>query len=293
MLASPRSEIQIHPRELHIDSDQNLFFGQRPHKPFIFPRMPVSEKRLTVSLGLALRGEFVSRADVHVWHVDLGADPATGCDADRVYLLSAQERVRAESFRRQQPRTDYIKTRAALRHLLGIYLQRHPADIRIETTAFGKPFLAAPADGWLCFNVAHSGTQALIAFGCDRHIGVDIERICEDMDYAPLMPDYFELNEIVELAQLPVSERRRAFFDCWTRKEAYIKATGRGLSTPLDSFRVSVRPGAASALLSVEGDKRAAAGWTLRDVLVRPGYAAAIAAEGGISTLLCLDFRSH
>jgi 4'-phosphopantetheinyl transferase len=239
-----------------------------------------------------LRGELASRLDVHVWRVNLGADQTAGCDAERGRLLSAQERARSDSFRRQEPRTQYVETRAALRLLLGIYLQRHPADVRIETTAFGKPFLASPADAWLCFNVAHSGTEALIALGRERRIGVDIERICEDIDYACLMQNYFHLKEIAELAQLPASERLQAFFDCWTRKEAYLKATGHGLSTPLDSFQVSATPGASSALLSVKGDRFAAAGWTLRDIPVAPGYAGAVAAEGEILALRCLDFRS-
>lgn len=240
-----------------------------------------------------LRDDLASRANVHVWRISLVADQLPGSShAQDLRLLSPQERIRAGEFLRQEPRTNYIKARGVLRCLLGVYLQQHPADVKIETTEFGKPFLASQADAWLCFNIAHSGEQLLVAIGRDRRIGVDIERVREDLDYATLIHDHFAAEERAELAQLPPQDRLMAFFDCWTRKEAYLKATGHGLSTPLDSFVVSARPDTPSSLLKVEGDPIAAAIWTLRNVPVASGYAAAVAAAGEILNLRCLDYAA-
>jgi 4'-phosphopantetheinyl transferase len=240
-----------------------------------------------------LREDLASRANVHVWRLNLTADQKTGCTAENLHLLSVQEQIRADEFRRQEPRINYIKTRGALRCLLGMYLQQHPADVQIEGVGLVKPFLASPADAWLCFNVAHSGAQALVAIGRERSVGVDIERVREDLDHSAIIQDYFAAEEQAELAQLPSLDRLWAFFHCWTRKEAYLKATGRGLSMPLDSFVVSARPGASSLLLKVGGDPIAAASWTLRDVPVAPGYAATVAAEGEILELRCLDYAAE
>jgi 4'-phosphopantetheinyl transferase len=239
-----------------------------------------------------LRDDLASPTNVHVWRANLTADQQTEYAMENFHLLSAQEQIRADGFLRNEPRANYIKVRGVLRNLLGFYLQQRPADVKIETSEFGKPFLASPADAWLCFNVAHSGTQALAAFGRDRRIGVDIERVREDLDHSALILNYFSAEERAELAQIPPLDRRRAFFDCWTRKEAYLKATGHGLSTALDSFVVSARPGAQNALLKVEGDPIAAAKWTLRDVPAAPGYAAAVAAAGRISELRRLDYAA-
>jgi len=236
--------------------------------------------------------ELASRANVHVWRVDLRAEQKIDGVAESMRLLSVQERIRANEFQRQEPRTNYVKTRGVLRRLLGMYLQQHPASVKIETAEFGKPVLASSADAWLCFNVTHSATQALVAIGRERRIGVDIEQVREELDHSALMQKYFAAEEQAELAQLPSPDRLRAFFDCWTRKEAYLKATGRGLLTPLDSFVVSTRSDAPNALISVEGDSLAAAGWTLHDVPVAPGYSAAVAAEGKIFAVRCLDYAA-
>jgi len=247
-------------------------------------KMPIQAKELCDDLTL--------RANVHIWHVNLKADQKAGCAAESLRVLSAQERIRADGFPREEPRTNYVRTRGALRLLLAMYLQQHPAHVKIETAEFGKPVLASSADAWLCFNATHSATQALVAFGCERRIGVDIEQVRRDLDHFALMQKYFAVEEQAELAQLPSPDRLRAFFDCWTRKEAYLKATGTGLLTPLDSFVVTTRPGASNALISVEGDALAAAGWTLRGVPVASGYSAAVAAEGKIFGVRCLDYAA-
>jgi len=272
-----------------------LFVGQRARKHPMLSPMLAHRIALKVPIPIQakdLRDELASRANVHVWRVDLRADQKIDSVAESMRLLSAHERIRANEFQRQEPRTNYVKTRGVLRRLLGIYLQQHPAYVKIETAEFGKPFLASSADAWLCFNVTHSGTQALVAIGRGRRIGVDIEQVREDLEHSSLIQKYFAAEERAELAQLPSPDRPRAFFDCWTRKEAYLKATGRGLFTPLDSFVVSTRAGAPNALIRVEDDPLAAARWTLRDVPVAPGYSAAVAAEGKILEVRCLDYAA-
>jgi len=239
-----------------------------------------------------LCSEQSSRADVHIWRIPLAGDEASECAVRNFGFLSMQECSRAESFLRQPPRETYVQTRIALRCLLGLYLQQHPAEVQIEIDAFGKPFIAAAADSWLCFNLAHSGAYALVAIARERRIGVDIEQKREDIDHATLAKNFFAPEEREALAQLSPPSQLKAFFDCWTRKEAYLKATGSGLSTPLDSFVVSTMPGAPCALLKVAGDPRAASCWTLRDVPTAPGYAAAFAAEGAISQFHCLDYSA-
>lgn len=251
-----------------------------------------SNKVRILSEANDLREEMSSNANVHVWRVDLTADQQIDSVTEIMRLLSAHERTRASEFKRQEPRTNYVKTRGALRRLLGMYLRQHPAHVKIETAEFGKPFLASSADAGLCFNASHSGTWALVAIGRGRRIGVDIEQVREDLDYSALIQKYFAAEERAELAQRPSHDSLQAFFDCWTWKEAYLKATGKGLSTPLDSFVVSTRPGVPNALIRVEGNPLAAAGWTLRDVLVARGYSAAVAAEGKISEVRCLDYAA-
>jgi 4'-phosphopantetheinyl transferase len=237
----------------------------------------------------ALRDDLASYATLHVWRTNLAVVQQVGCVAANLRLLSRQEEIRADRFLRQEPRRNYINGRGVLRRLLAIYLRRPPAELEIETTIFGKPFLALPADAWLSFNVAHSGTQLLVAIGYNRSIGVDIEHVRADLEQSELMQNHFAPEERSEIARLPPLHRPAAFFDYWTRKEAYLKATGRGFSTPPDSIVVSASP---TAVLEVNGDRSVAARWALRDVPVAPGYAAAVAAQGEISRLRCLDYAT-
>jgi 4'-phosphopantetheinyl transferase len=145
----------------------------------------------------------------------------------------------------------------------------------------GKPALgashAAPA---LRFNLAHSDGLGLCAVASSRDVGVDIERLRPDFADDGAAEHFFSRAEVTALRTLHGERRARAFFDCWTRKEAYIKARGDGLWLPLDRFEVSLEPGDPPALLATHDEPAEAARWSLLDLDAGPDYAATVAVEG-------------
>lgn len=219
----------------------------------------------------------VSPADVDVWRIGLARDAASL--ATLWATLSEEERGRAERFVFPADRDRFLASHGALREILGRYLRCDPGRIAFRTTEYGKPFLA-PDSGSLRFNLSHSGDQALFAVTRSRQIGVDIERLREDFDVYEIADRFFSPGEVAALRALPQASLREGFFTCWTRKEAYIKARGEGLSMPLDRFDVSVAPGSEARLLAARGDPAAAEGWTLRAIDPGEGYVAALAVEG-------------
>lgn len=213
---------------------------------------------------------------VHVWSFSVltTARAVTLFEA----VLSEQERTRAAQFAFPYLRDGFIVTRGMLRCLLGCYLGRDPAEIKIAYGTAGKP-VALNACG-IEFNVTHSGQRAAVAVTRGCEIGIDREqrRIVAEMD--SIARRYFCDGEAAAIMGLSEGERERAFFCCWARKEAYIKATGGGLEIPLHAFEVNVNPHAPARLLHVEGSRDAAAGWTLRDLWLHPDDAAAVAYQG-------------
>ncbi len=203
--------------------------------------------------------------------------PAEGVACFRS-VLSRSELERAARFRFATLRDSFILTRGALRVLLGSYLNISPDSVRFQYGANEKPALSPEKS--IRFNVSHSADLAVFAFTLDCEIGVDVEHIRPVTDMASIAERFFCREEAAELLSLPDHQRRRAFFLCWTRKEAYIKALGNGLSEPLDNFRVTVDPDIPAAFIHVEHDPCAARRWTLQDLPVAPEYAAAVAYRG-------------
>jgi 4'-phosphopantetheinyl transferase len=216
--------------------------------------------------------ELTGRA-VHVWPVSIQA-PVAVVDQFRS-LLSADETARASRFRFEHLQHSFILARGALRVLLGRYLNTAPADLAFAYGSKGKPALAESAA--LQFNASHSGNLALFAFTMDCALGVDVEAVRPMPDMEDVARRFFCPEETAELMALPDGHRDQGFFQCWTRKEAYIKATGEGLSAPLDAFRVALRPGEAARMIHLERDPIAAQAWSLHDLKPAPGYAAALA----------------
>jgi 4'-phosphopantetheinyl transferase len=159
--------------------------------------------------------------------------------------------------------------------LLGQYLGVRPATIQVNYGSKGKPTLGET--GAVEFNASHSDGLAVFAFTFDCEIGIDVEQIRSLPDMQQIANRFFCAEEATELMLLPESERQRAFFRCWTRKEAYIKTTGEGLSTPLDGFRVTLQPEVPARLVHVQHDLSAANRWTLHDLELTPAYAGALA----------------
>jgi len=236
-----------------------------------------------MSIQLKARPLQVKKAaadDVSVWLAFLDT-PAFRFDE----LLSPEERGRAERFYFQRDRDRFIARRGILRILLGCYLGVEPECVELSRGEKGKPVIAgAPGGDTLHFNLSHSENMALFAFSSEHEIGVDIEQMRDNVEMAQLVERFFSEKEKEEWRALPESQRKEAFFNGWTRKEAFTKATGEGLTMPLDSFDVSLAPGEPARLLGIEGRANAASAWTMLDLRPAAGFAAALAIEGKIGT---------
>ena len=217
--------------------------------------------------------------EVHVWRADLDADSDAllrSCDT-----LSADEQARAGRFYSLPDRARYIIARGSLRAILARYLATPARDLRFLSNAHGKPALE-PRSGQadLRFNVSHSHQLALFALARGREVGIDVEYVVPSRADDRMATRFFAPQEVAALRALPETARTEAFFRCWTRKEAYLKARGQGLSLGLDSFTVSLAPCRTTDLLTIGGDSPEAARWSLRALAPGEGYIAAVAAEG-------------
>jgi 4'-phosphopantetheinyl transferase len=190
--------------------------------------------------------------------------------------LAEDEQARADRFHFDRDRNHFIACRGILRELIGSYLSCSPPALRFSYGAFGKPaLLLEDSSPPLRFNVAHSNGLALLAFARSREIGIDLESIRTDFAGDEIAQRYFSKQELAELRVLPETMRTGGFFECWTRKEAYIKARGLGLQIRLQSFSVSLTPGQPETLRSEDAGR-----WMLRSIDVRPGFAGAVVVEG-------------
>ena len=237
---------------------------------------------------IALKGE------VHIWRVPLDESLVT----ELRQLLSPDECARADRFHFERDRNRFIVARGSLRTILGAYLKRNPPELSFSYSQYGKPSLfGEPASSELSFNLSHASELALIAVTRDRRIGVDIEFIRPDLASEQIAARFFSPHEVAALRALPQDVQSEAFFNCWTRKEAYIKAIGEGMSLPLDQFNVSLAPGSAAALLGNVKDVGEISRWSLRELHPGAGYRAAVAVEGHGWELKCwqssgTDFRN-
>lgn len=217
--------------------------------------------------------------EVHIWRANLDL-PLPGTQSLSA-ILSDDERARAERFRSPRNGQRSIASRGLLRLLLARYLAADPSQIRFHYGREGKPALADEAvEPRLRFNVSHSQGLALFAFACGRELGVDLERMDPAVSSERIPEHFFSPRECASLRALLVEQQSGAFFACWTRKEAYIKAKGKGLAILLDQFDVSLAPGEPAALLETAEGSRETLRWSLHDLSPAPGYAGALAIEG-------------
>jgi 4'-phosphopantetheinyl transferase len=226
--------------------------------------------------GARRRAMKLSDHEVHVWHWALELPPERLAVLER--WLSPDERERAARFLFDRHRTAFIAARGTLRELLGKYLGCGPGEVVFSYSSYGKPSLASPAST-LHFNLSHSGGVAAAAFTTACELGVDVERVDRKVDLA-VADSYFSPYEIERLQALPAGERPDAFFRIWTRKEAFVKAQGQGLSLPLHGFDVTVDAGDPPAILRCEWDDSVPGRWTLWDVTREIGCPAAVALAG-------------
>ena len=221
---------------------------------------------------------------VHVWRIRLEQED-TLLDRFR-RTLAAEELDRAGRFRFERLQKHFVAGRGFLRHVLARYVSATAEELKFTYNSYGKPSLAGEES--LQFNMSHSHEVGLVAVTRDAAVGVDVEHIRADFASDEIARRFFSRLEVETFNALPKEEQVAAFFRCWTRKEAYIKAIGKGLSQPLDSFDVTLAPADPAALLRPGDDDTLT--WTFSDIDVGPAYASALLVEGIPSQISCLQF---
>jgi 4'-phosphopantetheinyl transferase len=211
-------------------------------------------------------------SQVDVWRISLDLPTATVKSLEST--LSADETQHAARFHFLKDSHRYIAAHGCLRNILARYLRCEPGQLSFSTNEYGKPVLE---ERELEFNLSHSSDFALIAVSRGHKVGVDVERVRQDIELESIASRFFSQNEVAEMMVLSPDRRAIAFFNCWTRKEAYIKAHGLGLSLLLENFDVSLTPNEPAILRATRPDPEEAARWELISLEVDPCYAAAIA----------------
>jgi len=210
---------------------------------------------------------------IHLWRVDLDLAPQQIAHLQE--MLSPEETDRAGKFQFERDRRRFQAAHGALRIILNRYLGCTPTQVQYQFTSNGKPILVNSPE--LHFNLSHSHERALVAVAHIHPIGVDIEQIRPLDNLDALARQCFSAHEYQQFAALPAPDNLQGFFNAWTRKEAYIKAIGDGLSYPLAAFDVSLLPGEPTRLLTIASAPHEASAWTLQAVDAGAGYAAAFA----------------
>jgi 4'-phosphopantetheinyl transferase len=224
----------------------------------------------------------VQSGEVHIWRVELD-QPADRVEKFRS-TLAVDEIERAHRFHFEIHRKHFLVGRGFLRYVIARYLGSDAAALQFSYGPFGKPALSgAHEDSGLRFNMSHSHNVGLVAITDTRELGVDVEHIRADFASEEIARRFFSPREVETFNSLAEQEQVAAFFRCWSRKESYIKAIGRGLSQPLDAFDVTLAPGERAALLRAEGDD--ATRWAMSDIDAGAEYAAALAVEGPLEAI--------
>jgi 4'-phosphopantetheinyl transferase len=217
--------------------------------------------------------------ELHIWQSRIDWSPA--CIGELAHLLSPEERRRVERFQHDADRRRLVVGRGLLRLILAHLLRTRPDVIEFAHNEYHKPSLAIePHTSGLQFNVSHSADLVLLAFATGRAVGVDVEKLRTGSAIDGIAASHFSLREREDLATVSSDLKLEAFFACWTRKEAFIKARGLGLSMPLDQFDVSLLPGQPAELRATRPDPAERTRWAVTDLEIEPGYKAAVAIEG-------------
>jgi 4'-phosphopantetheinyl transferase len=220
--------------------------------------------------------------EIHLWRVrlDQPAEVYRAC----LDTLTPDESERAGRFRFDRHRQQFVIARGALRAVLSQYLDRPPSQLRFVYSPFGKPEVEGEeGSGCLRFNLSHAEGVALIALTRGREVGVDVEVVREEFPGMEIAEHFFSGREVEALRALPEETRAAAFFLYWTRKEAYIKALGEGLSHPLRQFSVSLADGETRVLAEPEGVAPEASPWIVKGLSLGGSHAAAVAFRGPVN----------
>ncbi len=199
-----------------------------------------------------------------------------------VETLSEDEKVRAAKFSVPYKYDEYVVSRGLLRKALSHVLKQDPLDFQFEYTESNKPYLSQKnINGSIAFNLSHSHGRALIAISVDRNMGIDIEKIRPEVEYEKLAGRFFSEAEYAALMLLPSAERIKAFFATWTRKEAFVKAVGKGIAFGLSEFDVNVDAHAQPLMLATRWNPADVSTWLMTNIDVEDNYCACIATDGG------------
>ncbi len=215
--------------------------------------------------------------EIHVWQASV--NPEALREAELLRALSSQEQARADRFRFRKDHDLFIIGRSMIRALLSGYLGCLPQEIRFDYSPYGKPELPTDLKTDLEFNLSHSHELVLFAVTRGRKIGIDVEYMRANATDGAVARQVFSAQEFAVFLALPSHLQQRAFFNGWTRKEAFIKAKGEGLSMPLNQFDISLDPRETPKFLSIRPDATEIKRWSLRDLELPDGYVGAIAVE--------------
>lgn len=238
-------------------------------------------------------GHLLPAGHIHVWRaiVDL---PIARLQVYKE-TLSSDEQERAQRFKASQHRGRFTAARGILRHILARYLGKSPRDIQFESGPFGKPLLQGTKMQPLHFNVSHSRQLAVYAISRDLEVGIDLEEDRDSLDYVGLAERICSLEEFKVFENLPAAEQRAAFFRCWTRKEAFVKALGHGFSFPLQNVTVSFTPDDPPRILNLQLDVSRAGSstevWSLFNLPQEEGFWGALAVAGKPSLIQGWNYR--
>jgi 4'-phosphopantetheinyl transferase len=228
---------------------------------------------------------------VHVWRIGLDVEEQNPTKFSNI--LSEDEANRAEKFHFEVDRIRYAVMRATVRIILGNYLRVAPVNLEIAHSLYGKPYLTnTNIEKDLQFNISHAGNLGLIAVAIDRHIGVDLELVRDESSIESVAKRFFTPEEAEHLLSLPAPLQPEAFFTCWTRKEAFVKARGEGLSIPLDQFEVSFYPIDTPKLLNVKNDPGESGRWSMFHLDPGMGYVGALVVEGNDPDVMGWDWSN-
>jgi 4'-phosphopantetheinyl transferase len=204
-------------------------------------------------------------------------------------ILSVDEIERATKFHFEKDRRKFIVARGTLRKILGYYLAIKPEEIIFEYTSFDKPIIAHKQNNDnINFNLSHSDELVLYAVTLNRKIGIDVERIRNNIDVLQIANKFFSSNEIAALQNTNKENQHKAFFQLWTRKEALIKGLGEGISFPLEQIDVSLTNEKPSLPVILPSKYKECLEWYVYDLLPENGYVSAIAMTGNNCKIICL-----
>jgi 4'-phosphopantetheinyl transferase len=236
------------------------------------------ERLERISFAPAPSDLVLSTDEIHIWIADL--DQSRHHLKSLVQTLSPEEHLRAKNYHFERDRTRYLLKHGILRTIAGNYLCVEPGTLHFQSGKYGKPSVdEIPGKRTIQFNLSHSNGVALFAFSRNHEVGVDIEHIRDMPEMEPIVERSFSLEEKKDFRSLPESQKREAFFNGWTRKEAFVKASGYGLFQSLNTFDVSLIPGEPAELLRIKGNSREACRWSIDSVELAPHYAGAFAVK--------------